>query len=697
MIESRPLEGRITEKAKNWCLGLLVVAAVAVIAGCAPRPTPIPSPSPVSQEAPIPTTTPTPPLEGPTPAPQPTLPLIGTPDATPTLTRRPTVLPTAPHGPGPTLDRTPTPVSTPTRVAVTEQAFPDAPDRDLYELARALVLKTTESISPVVNPNPVSYAEGRRDTFQLTDLLGVRSYTSQATLRLVSPHSYWYVEDGVNVSQTALVASARTFEEEIYPRVTAVFGTEWTPGVDNDSHITILHARLRGVGGYFSSADEYPAGVHQHSNQREMFYINSAFLRAGSSQYLAVLAHELQHAIQWNGDPSEEIWVNEGLSELAASVAGYRPTNQDAFLGSPTVSLLNWPDQLAPYYGAAYLFFDYLVSHYGGLQHIGLLVNEPEDGIRGINAYLSNLGHDLTFEDVFKNWVVANYLDEPEGGPYSYPDRDVRVRVTGRMGEFGERGGSIPQYSAEYTVLDIGEGNIRLRFQGQEQNRLLPVSLEDDGCWWSNRGDLISSTLTRSLDLSGVDRATLRFRTWFDIEEDWDYGYVEVSADRGSTWDIIEAPGTSPLNPVGNSFGPGYTGNSNGWLDVEVDLTSYVGQEVLLRFHYVTDDAINGSGLCTDDISVPEIGFFDGGQGDGGWQAEGFIRIDNQVPQDYIVQVIEVGDGTRVREMHLDGDNWGELVIERLEDLNEAVVVVAALAPKTLQNAAYTLVVEPAS
>ena len=116
-------------------------------------------------------------------------------------------------------------------MAVTEQAFPDAPDRDLYELARALVLKTTESISPVVNPNPVSYAEGRRDTFQLTDLLGVRSYTSQATLRLVSPHAYWYVEDGVNVSQTALVASARTFEEEIYPRVTAVFGTEWTPGV----------------------------------------------------------------------------------------------------------------------------------------------------------------------------------------------------------------------------------------------------------------------------------------------------------------------------------------------------------------------------------------------------------------------------------------------------------------------------------
>ena len=581
-------------------------------------------------------------------------------------------------------------------MAVTVQKFPAAPDRDLYELARSLLLKTAGAIPRVVNPQPVSYTEGRKDTFHLTDLTDVRSYTSEATLRLVTPHAYWYVEDGVNVSQAALGNAARIYEEEIYPRVTAVFGTEWTPGVDNDPHITILNARLRGVAGYFSSVDEYPAAVNQFSNQREMIYMTAA-LRIGSKRYLAVLSHELQHAIHWNGDPSEETWINEGLSEVAASVAGYRPTHQDAFLGSPTVSLVNWPDQVAPHYGAAFLFFDYLAFHYGSLQDLKMLVKEPLDSIQGINAYLSDLGYDLTFRDVFKDWVVANLLDEPGGGPHSYPDRDVQVRVTARMGEFGERKASIPQYSAEYTALDIIEGDIKVRFQGRKWTPLLPVLLDEGGCWWGNRADSVSSTLTRTLDLSGVDRATLRFRTWFDIEEDWDYGYVEVSADGGSTWDIIQAPGTSPLNPVGNSFGPGYTGQSNGWLDVEVDLTSYVGQEVLLRFHYVTDDAINGSGLCIDDISVPEIGFFDGGQGDGGWQAAGFLRIDNQVPQDYIVQVIEVGEETRVREMPLDEDNRGELVIKGLEDLDEAVVVVAALAPKTLQNAAYTLVVEPVS
>ena len=550
-----------------------------------------------------------------------------------------------------------------------------------------------------MNLDPVSYTEGRQDTFWLTDIQDVRAYTSQATLRLVSPRAYWYVENGLDISLSSLEKAARVFEEEIYPRLTAASGSEWTPGVDNDPHITILHARLRGVAGYFSSVDGYPIGVHQHSNQREMFYMNASVLKVGSREYLAVLSHELQHAIQWNGDPTEETWINEGLSQVATVVAGYRPSSQEIFLNSPTISLTNWPisQPSSAYYGAAFLFLDYLSTHYGTRDDLESLVKEPADGIPGINSYLARLGYGVTFRDVFKDWTVANFLDEPGDGLYSYPDNDVQVRVTARIGDFAERESSIPQYSAEYTEIDIIKGDIVVSFQGQRGNSLLSLSLDGGRCWWSNRGDSISSTLTRPLDLSGVDTATLRFRTWFNVEEDWDYGYVEVSTDGSFTWDIIQAPGTSPRNPVGNSFGPGYTGRSDGWLQEEVDLTPYAGQRVLLRFHYVTDEAISGAGLCFDDISVPEIGFSDSSQGDDGWQAEGFVRTDNRVLQDYIVQVIEVGDQTRVREIDLDEDNQGEIVITGLEDLDRTVVVVAALAPKTLQEASYILTIEPAS
>ena len=547
----------------------------------------------------------------------------------------------------------------------------------------------------MVNPEPVSYQIGHKDTFSVTDIEDVRSYTSQATLRLVSPHAYWYVEEGVDITQRNLEESAEVFEEEIYPTVTSAFGTEWTPGVDNDPHLTILHARLRGVAGYYSSVDEYPTQVHQFSNEREMIYMASS-LRVGTASYLSVLAHELQHAVHWNGDTSEETWINEGLSELASRVAGYRPRSQDVFLNSPTVSLVNWPvdSPTSIYYGGSFLFFDYLASHYGSTQDIQMLVKEPLDGIAGIDAYLSSLGFNVSFRDVFKDWTVANLLDESEDGPYSYPENQVRVRVGARVGDGDERQTSIAQFSAEYVRPDLIKGDVRLGFQGQKNNSVLPISLEGGRCWWSNRGDSISSTLTRPLDLTDVDRATLKYRTWFDVEESWDYAYVQVSTDGGFSWDIIQAPGTSPRNPVGNSFGPGYTGTSDGWMNEEVDLTPYAGSRVHLRFHYVTDVAINGTGLCFDDISVPEIGFSDGDSDDGGWEARGFLSIDNVVPQEYIVQVVEIGDKNTVREFVLDQNNVGVIEVLGLENLNDVIVIVAATSSDTLLDASYTLTVE---
>ena len=686
-----------------WNVWALLPAAVfvAVLVGCAsPAITPTSTPTPTH----LPTSTIPGAGSGPLPSP------------TPTHTRVPT----------PAAASTPTPTPTPTDVPGMDSStvsmdgiFPAPPDRDLYELARSLAIKTHEPIPTIVNAQPPSYTEGREDTFWITSLDDLQTYTSQAILRLVSPHAYWYVEDDAKVSQDDLEKAAGIFENEIYPRVTSAFGAEWTPGIDNDPHITILHARLEGgVAGYFSSADEYPSIVYRHSNEREMVYLNTRAMRVGSQEYLAVLSHELQHAVHWNGDSTEETWVNEGLAEVATVVAGYSVASGRSFLHYPTISLTHWPLSAmgrGSYYGAAFLFFSYLASHYGTYEDLKMLAKEPLDGIPGITSYLSGLGYDETFRDVFKDWVVANFLDAPGNGPYSYPSDDVQVRVTARIDWSEAMDSSIPQYSAEYILVDIddlGEGDIKLRFQGQTENALLPISLEalggegeEAGCWWSNRGDSISSTLTRSLDLSVVDTATLGFRIWFDIEEDWDYGYLEVSTDQGITWDIIPAPGTSPTNPVGNSFGPGYTGHSDGWERKEVDLRGYAGGQALLRFHYVTDEAIGGMGFCIGGISIPEIGFFDSGPGDEGWQAEGFAWTDNRVPQDYIVQVIEVAQDPkdddlaqdRVREMVLDEDNRGEMIIGSLQDLEQVVVVVAALAPATGQEAGYTLEVRPAS
>jgi NAD-dependent dihydropyrimidine dehydrogenase PreA subunit len=138
-----------------------------------------------------------------------------------------------------------------------------------------------------------------------------------AVLRLVTPHAYFYVEDGADVSDEDLEKAGRAFEEGVYPTIVDNFGPEWTPGVDSDPRITILHAGLHGLSGYFSSHDEVPRAASPYSNEREMVYLHLGSDNPGSDGYNGLLAHELQHLVHWHADPSEETWVNEGLSEVA--------------------------------------------------------------------------------------------------------------------------------------------------------------------------------------------------------------------------------------------------------------------------------------------------------------------------------------------------------------------------------------------
>ena len=605
----------------------------------------------------------------------------------------PTIPPPNPSPSGTAATETPTPEPSEQPAS----SYPAAPDRDLRLLASELKFPPgSPEIPRVVNPEPVSYSEGRRDTFWLVDLRHMTTYQEDFELRLVSRRAYWYVEEGLSVDQSDLERAAEEFESNIYPRVTKVFGKEWSPGVDNDPRISIIHARLRGVGGYFGSPDEHSSMVYPFSNQREAIYINAWWARPGSPVYHEVLAHELQHLVHWNGDPSEETWISEGLAEMAVSVAGYSPGGFRKYLDSPTVSLVHWPlgqGNAGPHYAGAALFAHYLSEHYGPLEDLRRLVVEPADGIAGINAYLEDAGHSATFEDVFRDWVVANLLDELRGR-YGYRNLSLREPASKAIGDFTEFKAQIPQYAPQYLDLTPLPGPVRLRFQGAPENQLLPLGESGSRCWWSNSGNSISSTLSRELDLRGLSQATLTYQVWYDLEEDWDYAYVEASANQGRTWQILEAPSSSARNPIGNSFGPGYTGSSGGWLDQRVDLTSYSGSNILLRFHYVTDDAVNGPGLCLRRIGVPEAGLVDD---DPAWKPDGFILTNNRVQQRYSVQVVEIGLGNEVIPVTLADDNSGALVVPALEERERLMVIVSAMAPRTRQLAPYTLTIEPAT
>ena len=578
--------------------------------------------------------------------------------------------------------------------------MPEPPERDLYELALRLRPSSGEPAPRVVNLSPVSLREGLHETFWVSDPIEVRAYTVEAALVLVSENAYWYVDDELELSVDGLNRAAEAFEREIRPIMTRSFGDIWSPGVDNDPRLTILHTSLRGVAGYYGSQDEYPRQTHPQSNQREMIYMDGGRLKPGSREYLGVLTHELQHAVQWNLDSGEDSWVNEGMSEVAKELAGYRADFVDLFLRDPDTQLNYWPDDIRDspaHYGAATLFLSYMAQHYGGFDSLKDLVREPLDGINGVEAHLSAYG--ATFLDVFADWVVANYLDAPDG-PYGYADRSVAVRDVETMADYGEWKDTLPQFAARYIDLRLEHGDALVSFQGDSQVKEFGTSCRSGlSCWWSNRGDSIDSTLTREFDLSDLSSATFEFWTWFEIEEDWDHAYVEVSTDGGLTWTIMEGRHTTLDNPVGNSFGHGFTGGSGGWVSEAMDLTPFVGGRVALRFEYITDDAVYLDGFVIDDVAIQELGFFDDAEGDRGWQAAGFVRTANKLPQDYLVQVIEESvDGKRfVRRVSLDDEKNGRTLLEGFgTSLEHAVVVVSPVTRGTHQAAHYTLKIERA-
>ncbi len=620
----------------------------------------------------------------------PTATLPPPPTTTPAPTKA-TVTPTLPTPP-PTrsISRPPTPEG-----QAPATRFPVPPERDLYRLALELQ-RVDGPVNRVVNPEPVSYEQGSRETFWLFDVVGLKKYRSEFELRLVTPHAYWYFEVGLEIDQASLERSASIFEGTIYPRVTEAFGQEWVPGVDNDPHLNIVHARLNRVGGYFSSTDEYPREIRPGSNEREVIYINTGGIPVDSPTYLNVLAHELQHAIHWWADPSEETWINEGLAELATIVAGRSIPVRSAslFLSSAPTSLVHWPTESgAGYlnYGAAFLFMSYLVEHYGDLDDLRPLLADQSDGVENIESFLESRGHAARFADVLADWGVANLLDEQEG-LYRYSNLPSPAIVRSRLdSESPVRETELPQFATDYVALRGLDGKARLEFNGADTVNLLPVDVGLGGCWWSNSGDSISSTLTRPLDLRTHTEAAVTYEIWHSTEEDWDFGYLQISADSGTTWDVLSTPNTSPEDPLDVAFGPGYTGESGGWVAEEVPLDAYAGQEVLVRFHYLTDDALNGHGLCLREFEMsPQL------SGDDTWRSNGFVWTNNLVRQTFIVQVVRNRDGANeVTRIELDGQNRGGIVVDPPERGERLVVVVQATAPATRLPASYTLSLEP--
>ena len=563
---------------------------------------------------------------------------------------------------------------------------------------------------PLTLPAPLTpLIIGNLKDFWVTNTDNNNTFQVSATLKYITEHVYFWVEDGVNYNKNDLIKLVDTFESDIYPTDREFFGSEWSPGVDNDPHLYILLGSNLGnsLAGYFSSFDEYTPDAHKFSNGHEMFILNADGIDLGQEFTYGVLAHEFQHMIHWYRDLNEETWMNEGFSELAALINGYDPGGFDYSYTSFTDMQLNdWGSTIGEndsHYGASFLFVTYFLDRFGE-DVTKTLIGLQENGMESIDKILSDLnkidpatGKVITANDLFADWAVTNYLNDSSVGDGRYSYRSYTgfspASYTDEIKDCVGKSttSTVLQYGVDYIQFEC-DGKRTISFLGNRETKVLqddPYS--GDFAFWSFKGDESNMTLTREFDFSNVSGPIqLDYQTWYDLEQDYDYAYLEVSED-GSNWVFINTPSGTDRDVSGNSYGWGYNGTSSGWIEEQVDLSDYAGKKIKVRFEYITDAAVNGEGLMVDDISIPAINYFeDFENGFGGWEAAGFVRIANRLPQTFKLSLITYGSEVTVTPIELDKFNQAEIQVDFSNDIYQVVLVISGTTEFTRQPADYS-------
>ena len=256
--------------------------------------------------------------------------------------------------------------------------------------------------------------------------------------------------------------------------------------------------------------------------------------------------------IHWYGDKNEESWVNEGFAELAVTLNGYSVGGADwctwtiRISSSTTWSDINESNSSA-HYGGSFLFMNYFLGRFGE-DATKALVRLPANGLVGIDEVFSQLkltdpsgARTLTAEDVMTDFGAALLVQDAsiEGGRFGfskYPDAsELGDIATVSACPSDTETEKVSQFGFDYYAIECS-GSFTVYFAGLTTQKVLPVEAKDGKYYvWSNRGDESDMTLTRAFDLPAGKPATLEFDLWYDIEENWDYNYLEASTDGGQT------------------------------------------------------------------------------------------------------------------------------------------------------------------
>lgn len=287
---------------------------------------------------------------------------------------------------------------------------------------------------------------------------------------------------------------------------------------------------------------------------------------------------------------------------------------------------------------------------------IGDYTTEPENG--GLGVFAHEFGHDLGLPDLYDTAGGDNgtgFWTLMSGGSWLNKGTDSIGTTPGNMGAWEK----LQLGWLDYQQVNHGfDRDVKIGPADRDDAKLpqaLLVNLPDKTVtttynkphsgsfeWWGGSADGLNSTLARTIDLTGKKSASVSAWLQYNIEQDYDALYAEVSTNGGGSWEQV---GGLVDGPAGNA---GLTP----WAQKTWDLSKYAGQNITFRFRYATDGGLHYEGPFLDDIAVTADGanvLTDTVEnGDNGWTANGFKRTGgstSEVVQHYYLAENRVYNG----------------------------------------------------
>lgn len=519
--------------------------------------------------------------------------------------------------------------------------------------------------------------------------------------RLISIGKYGYLWLDVNNinKQKRLVSKFEEFDQKYAPLIYSKFHFISYKGIDNDPK-TIILVSDEIAGTFYYSSSEIPSEVNPFSNQQEIIYLNASELYSGGAG-MPLLGHELQHLLHWMVDPDEESWVSEGLSTLTETYINTHILPILGFNNEPDIQLNTWDINGDNYsrYGASFLFFKYIEEQYGDV-FLGNIISNENNGFEAIEQeFLLNdhglirKGNNSFTEQLFINWSIANILNQKyiEKGQFGYKDivfsekfksQNIDSCSTDWM-DF-----NVHQFGTDYFSINC-MGKYRIEFRGDQAVKIINTDpIFSEYFFWSNRANESKMTLTRKFDFTNVNntKILMNFWTWFDLEKNFDFVYVEISQD-GVNWKVVLPKEYSKTCSMDGKI-CGFTGTNLNWHKETIDISSCAGKICNIRFVYMTDLAANGDGFSIGRITIPLIGYDENfNNSDGGWEARGFVRILNYLPQKFNLSILNSDGNGLVTHATIDSNN--HFLSDELE--GKMILVINGLTDNTTQLGQYRI------